>query len=129
MAAGRDNNISVTLCENSFIFIFDYGCADCGFFNIIKTEFLERIAHCSNTCAVIVCNERRCKADNNGVSALNKHFYLFNFIDNFLCILRTNNKTLTAKDTLIAYDMRLVSRKTDSLNGAMTDAFITVFAV
>ena len=44
-------------------------------------------------------------------------------------ILRTNNKTPAAQDTLIADDMRLVARKADGFHRAVPDAFIAVFTV
>ena len=129
MTAGRNDNVSFFLCEYSFIFVFDDGCTDCGFFNIKEAELLKCRTHGIDARTVIVCNERGSKAHNNGITALDKHLCFFDLVHDFLCILRTHNKALTAENGLIAYNMRLIARKADSFDRAMADAFITVFAV
>ena len=53
----------------------------------------------------------------------------FNTVHDLLCILRTNNNTVAAKNTLVFYNMSLIPRKTDSFYGAMTDTLMAVFTV
>ena len=129
MAAGGDYYISVLFAEYSFIFILDNSCTYCCFLNIVKAHFLKCFSHCVYACAVIVGNKGRCKRNYNRVTALDKHLYLFGFINYLLCILRTDNEALSAKNTLIVYNMCLIARKANGFNRAMTNAFIAVFTV
>lgn len=57
------------------IFCLDYCCADSGLLGVEKAELLERFAHRVYAHALIVCNERRSKADNDRVAALEQDFY------------------------------------------------------
>ena len=129
MTAGGDDYIVRLLPYHSFIFLFNYRCADRSFLNIVKAELLESLPHCADTHALVVCNKRRSKADKNGIAALQKHLNLFCLVNDLLCVLRTDNEALTAQNALIADDMRLIAGNTNGFHGAMPDAFIAVFAV
>ncbi len=87
------------------IFCLDYCCADSGLLGVEKAELLERFAHRIYAHALIVCNERRSKADNDRVAALEQDFYFFGLVNYLLCILRTYNKALSAHNTFVADNM------------------------
>ena len=115
--------------KHSFVFAFYDRRSECGLFRIVKSEFFERFAHGAYPDAVVVRYKGRSDAHDNGISALQKNFYVFGFIDYFFRVLRTDNETLSAKDTFVSDNMRLVSRKSDRFYGAMPDALVAVFAV
>ena len=129
MAAGGDDDVTLFLAEHSLIFGFNDGSTDSGLLNIVEAQLLQCFAHGLDTDTLIVCDERGSKAHNNGVAALEEHSYLLGLVYDFLCILGTYNEALSAKDTLISYNVRLVSRKADSLYGTIADALVAVFAV
>ena len=113
MTAGGDYNITLIFVKHSFILVFNNCCTNCSFFNFIKAKLLKCVTHCVNSHTFVICNKRWCQAYNNGIAALQKHLYFFGFINNLFCILRTNNKTLSAQNTFISDNMCLISRKTD----------------
>ena len=60
---------------------------------------------------------------------MQKHADLFGFVDDFLCVLRTYYEAMTAKDTFVADDVRLVAREANRLYRAISDALVAVFTV
>ena len=96
MTTRSNNDIPFFLPQHTFILIFYDSCTHRSFFNIVKSEFFHSLPHRVNANAFIICNKRRRKACNNGNTALEKNSDLFSFINNFFCILRTDNKTLSA---------------------------------
>ena len=129
MAAGGDDDISVLFAKNSIVFIFHDGCADCRFFNVVKSELFERAAHGLNSHALIVGDKGGSEADYNRVAALEKDTSLFGSVHDLLGVLRANNKAMAAENTLVADDMSLVTRESDGLDGTVANTFIAVFAV
>ena len=129
MTAGGDDYIVRLLPYHSFIFLFNYRCADRSFLNIVKAELLESLPHCADTHALVVCNKRRSKADKNGIAALQKHLNLFCLVNDLLCVLRTDYKALTAHYTLVADDICLIAGKTDGFDRTMTNTLVAVFTV
>ena len=113
MTAGRDDYIVALLPYHSLIFIFNYSCADGCFLDVVEAELLESLTHCADTHALIVSYERRSKADNNGVTALQKHLDLFCFVNDLLSVLRTDHEALTAHNTLVADYICLITGKTN----------------
>ena len=122
MAAGGDDNVSFFFRNHSFVFFFHYRCAYGCFLNVVKAKFLQGAAHGFYTYAVVIGNELRRKADDYGVSRLNQNSYLFNAVGNFFCVLRTLYNAITAKDTLVADNVCLISRKADCFYGALSYA-------
>ena len=129
VAAGGDNDISRVAVNHMLIFCLDYCCADSGLLGVEKAELLERFAHRVYAHALIVCYERRSKADDDRVAALEQDFYFFGLVNYLLCILRTYDKALTAEDTFVADNICLIAREAYRLHRAMADTFIAVFTV
>ena len=129
MTAGRNKNISFLFCEHAFIFLFDDRCTECRFLCIVKAEFFQRSSHAFDACTFIIRNKRRRKADDDRITALQENTYFFRTVYDLFCVLRANNEALTAKNTFIADDMRMIPRETNRLYRAMADAFIAIFAV
>ena len=50
-----------------------------------------------------------CKADHDGVAALEKYLYFLGLIRDLLCILGTYDKALAAQNALITDDICLIS--------------------
>ena len=120
MTAGRYDNVSYVLLEHTLVFVLNYGCTDCGLLNVGKSEALKCAAHRGNTYSVVICDKRGSKADDNGITRLNKDAYLFDTVCDLLGILRALDNAVTAENTLVADDMSLVSRKADSLYGTLS---------
>ena len=129
MAARRDNNVAFVVLDHSFVFVFDDCRADCRFFHVEKAQFFQGFSHAFYADVFIISDERRRKADVNGIARLNKDFRLFDFGRNFFCVLRTYDEALPAQNALVADNVRLIARKSDGLHRAVADTFITVFAV
>ena len=129
MAAGGDDDISRIAVDHVLIFCLDYCCADSGLLGVEKAELLERFAHRVYAHALIVCYERRSKANDDRVAALEQDFYFLGLVDYLLCILRTYDKTLAAEYTFVADNICLIAREAYRLHRAMADTFIAVFAV
>ena len=129
MTAGGDDNVSVILPQHTLVLVFDDGGTDCGFLHIVEAECLKRAAHRLNAHAVIVCDEGGGKADDDGVARLQKNSYLLGGVCNLLCILRALYHTVTAKDTLVTYNMCLVTRKADCLYGTFSYTAEAGFAI
>ena len=128
VATRRYDYISLFLSQKSVVLVFDDGCAQSRFLNVGKTQLFEGFAHRVYAHALVVCDKGRREADVNGIG-LQKHFDFFGFVDDFLCVLRTYDETMSAQNALVADDVRLIARKAYCFDGAMTYAFIAVFAV
>ena len=129
VTAGGDDNIPSVFLQHPFVFFLDNGCTDCGFFHIIESELFERFTHGIDADSMVIGKERRRKADDYRFASLKKNFYLFQLTCDFFCILRTHNKALSAENTFISDNVRLISRKTDRLYRTVADTLVTVFAV
>ena len=129
MAAGRDDYIGALLPYHSLIFIFNYGCADGCFLDVIEAELLERLTHCTDTHALIVGYERRSKADNNGIAALQKHLDFFCFVNDLLSVLRTDYKALAAHYALVADNICLIPGKPNGFDRTVTNTLVTILTV
>ena len=129
MATGGNQNIPVSLPQKPLIFgLHDRG-SDGSFLHLGKAQFFQCLAHSGNANAIVIGNKGRRQTDINRIFGLNHHPYLFRFVHNLFCILRTNHKALSAKNTFVPDDVRLVARKTDGFHRTMTNAFITVLTV
>ena len=104
-------------------------CAESGLFNVGKTEFFERVSHRAYSDAFVIGYKRRSERHVNRVSRIDKHFRFFRLVDDFFCVLRTHDETVTAKNALVTDYVRLISRKANGFDGAMSDTFVAVFAV
>ena len=110
------------------VLVFDDGCAKSRFLDVGKSQLFEGFAHRVYAHALVVCDKGRREADVNGIG-LQKHFDFFGFVDDFLCVLRTHDETMSAQNALVADNVRLISRKAYCFYGAMTYALIAVFAI
>ena len=128
MATRRDDYISLLFSQKSVVLVFDDGSAQSGFLNVGESEFFERSAHSVYAHALVVCDKGRSERNVDGI-CLQKHLDLFGFVDNFLCVLRTDHEAVTAQNTLVADDVRLITREANCFDGAMANTLIAVFAV
>ena len=129
VTAGGDDNISVLFKEHTVIFGFDLSCAESRLFDFGKAELFQCVTHRLNACAVIVCDKRGRKADPDGVARLQKYLDFLDLACDLFCVLRAYDNTSAAENTLVAYYVRLISRKANRLNGTVAYAFVAVFAV
>ena len=129
MAAGRDDDIAVILPQHTVVFPLHLGSAEGSFLRVMEAQPPQRFPHAFDSHAGIVCDKGRRQGGHNGLPALDHYLHLFRLVHNLLGILRTDNKTGTAQDALIADNMGLVSRKADGFHRAVPDTFITVFTV
>ena len=129
MAARRYDDIALFFSQKSFVFVFYNRCAESGLFNVGKSELFERISHCADAHAFIIGNKRRSERHVHRVSRIDKHSCFFRFVDDLFCVLGANHKAVTAQNAFVAYDVGLVARKAYGFYGAMTNAFVAVFAV
>ena len=111
MTARRNHDIALFLFQQLFVFLFNDSRADCRFLNIEKSELFEGFAHSFNADALIIRGKGRRKAYINGRAALQKNLYLFGIVLNLLCVLRADNKALSAENALVSDNMRLISRE------------------
>ncbi len=129
MAAGGNQDITISLSENALIFGFDNRHTNSSFFHISKAKLFQCFPHSADAGAVIICRKGGRKADDNRAAALEQNFYLFGFVHDFLCILRTYNKALTAQNTFVSDDMRLIAGEAYRLYRTVAYTFIAVFTV
>ena len=129
MTAGGNKNFTVFGFEQTLIFPFYNRGSYCGFLGIGKAELFKPYAKLFDTHAVIICYKGRRHARYNGSARLNHNLYLFSLVGYFLSVLRTNYKALTAQNTFVADNVRLIARKAYRLYGAMPDTFIIVFTI
>ena len=129
VAAGADDDIAVVLCQHPLVLRLDDGRADGGLLHVGKAQLFQRFAHPADPDPVIVCNEGRGETDIDRRAGLDQHPCLFGFVHDLFGILRTDHEALTAQNTLVADDVRLVAGEADGLDGAVPDALITVLAV
>ena len=122
MTAGGDDDISLILVYHSFIFVFNDSSAYRGLLNVKEAEFFKCAAHRVNAYSVVICNEGGCKADYNGVARLKKNSHFLYTVCNFLCILWALYNAVTAENTLVSYDVCLVSGKSYRLYGTLSYA-------
>ncbi len=57
VAARGDDDVSSAVIDHFFIFLFDYGCADCGFLGAEKAEVNKSLFHGRYSNIFIVCNK------------------------------------------------------------------------
>ena len=129
MTAGGNYNVTVLLLKHTLIFVLDYRRTDSSLLNVVKTELFKSATHGLYTYSLIVSYKGGCKADYNGISTLKQDTYLFGAVNYLLCILRTNDEAVTAKNTLVSDYMSLVTGKADRFNRTVSDTLITVFTV
>ena len=129
MTAGGNDNISILFKEHTVIFGFDLSCAESSLFDFGKAELFQCVTHRLDAYAVIVSDKRGGKADPDGVARLQKHLDFLDLACDLFCVLRAYDNTSAAENTLVAYYMRLISRKAYRLDGAVAYAFVAVFAV
>ena len=129
VTAGGNNNVPGSLVYHTLIFGLDNGGTHRRLLHIIKAQFLKRLTHGADTHTLIICHKRRGKTDYYRFLSLHEYPDLFGLVHNLLGILRADHKALTAKDTLVSYNIGLVSRKSNGLYGTVPNTFITVFTV
>ena len=62
-------------------------------------------------------------------ATLKEYLDLFSFVNYLLCILWTNDKTLTTQNTFVSDNMCLIAGKADCLDRTMADTLITIFTI
>ena len=129
MTTRRNDHIASLFAQKTVILALDDRCADRGFLRIVKAEFFQCAAYGFDACAFIVCDKRRSQTHHNRVAALNQYAHLFDAACNLLGVLRTDNKTVSAQDTFIPDDVRLIARKADGFDRTVTNALVTILTV
>ena len=115
--------------QHFFIFGFYDGGTKGSFLDTGKAQLFQRLFHAVDTNTRIIGNKGRGNAGIDRHTRLNQNFNFFGFIHNLLGVLRADNKALTAKNTFVANNMRLISGKPDRFHRAVSNTFIAVFAV
>ena len=129
VAAGGNQNVPVLFLQHAVIFPFDLGRAQRGFFRIRESQLLQAFPHAFDADAVVVGDKGRCKRRDDRGAALNQHLHLFGLINDFLRVLGTDNKAVSAENAFVSDDMRLVPGKTDGFHRTVPDTFVAVFTV
>ena len=129
MTAGGYNNLFFFLFYKLFVFAF-YNCrAYRRFLGSKKSELFERFFKRINTRFFKISGKRRRNGSYYLFIPSQKNLYILFCVNYFLGVLRTYNKTLTAKYTVIGNDMCLVSRKSYRLYRTVSYTFIAVLAI
>ena len=109
MAAGGDDNIPFFLTKHTFVFGLDDGCTYGGLLYPVKAKLFERRTHRFNGSARVICYKGWRKADCHGTFTLDEHLRNRYVISDFFCVLRADNKALTAQDTFICDNVSLIA--------------------
>ena len=129
MTAGGYENIPPPLIEYLLVFVLYYRRAYRGLLRIGKAERLKSRPHTVYPDTAVVRGKGWREADVNRGARLDKHAHLFGLVDDFLCVLRADDKALTAQNTFVAYYMRLISREAYRLHRAVAYTFVAVLAI
>ena len=88
----------------------------------MEAQLFKSLGQGINARALIIGYKGGSKAYHNRYARLDIYLYLFGFIYYLLCILGTLHYAISTKNTLVRYDMCLISRKTYSLYRAFSYA-------
>ena len=127
-AAGGDKHVGLVLAENALVLGLDDGSAHRGLLDTLKSQLAQRVAHGGDAHAGERRNKRRGNADVYLLGGQHDLDVLYVVFD-LLGILGTDLKALTAQDAFVLNNVCLTCRELDSLDGAVTDALVTVFTV
>lgn len=123
------DNILLCLAQHPLVFALDYRRAYGGLLGVGEAKLYKCLAHGVCSAALPAGIEGRVKARYHGRFALKHHADPLAVINDLLCLLRTDNKTLAAQDALVAYYMCLMPREADRLDRAFSYASVTILAV
>ena len=129
MTTGRNNHVPLLFEKHTLIFILDDRRSNGSLLDVEKAELFKSAAHGFYANSFVVCNEGGSKANDYRVAGLDKNSHLLGAIRDLLGILRTLYDTVAAKDTLVAYNLRLIARKSDRLYRTLSDASEAGFAI
>ena len=129
MTAGGNQHVLSAFRQYMLIFPLDNRSADRRLLGVGKSDFSERLAKLVDSHILIIGDERRRNARDDRFSAAQQCAHKLRAVRDLLRILGTYDKALTAKNTLIADDIRLIAGKPNGLHRTVTDTFIAIFTV